>query len=137
MSGQWAININRDTELPAAPGAGLTSEDEGVPFLLEAAQGDRISGKISRAEVASVAVAALATPASVGALLLLLPALHHKGCLGTLLATARRTYQPWLLISFCLHLSMKAGLCVVKNHACYASAARTEEVEASWGEADT
>ena len=47
--------------------AGLTSEDEGVPFLLEASQGDCISGKISRAEVASVAVAALGTAASVGA----------------------------------------------------------------------
>ena len=47
--------------------AGLTSEDDGVPFLLEASQGDRISGKISRAEVASVAVAALGTAASVGA----------------------------------------------------------------------
>ena len=46
--------------------AGLTSEDEGVPFCLEASQGDRLVGKISRAEVASIAVAALGTPASVG-----------------------------------------------------------------------
>ena len=55
------------TKRASWPGAGLTSEDEGVPFLLEASQGDRISGKISRAEVASVAVAALGTAASVGA----------------------------------------------------------------------
>ena len=34
--------------------------------MLEAQQGDRISGKISRKEVASVAVAALGTEASVG-----------------------------------------------------------------------
>ena len=37
-----------------------------MPFRLEASQGDRLVGKISRAEVASVAVAALDTPASVG-----------------------------------------------------------------------
>jgi len=46
--------------------AGLTSEDEDVAFLLEASQGDRISGKISRKEVAAVTVAALGTAASVG-----------------------------------------------------------------------
>ena len=46
--------------------AGLTSEDEDKDFVLEASQGDRISGKISRKEVASVAVAALSTAASVG-----------------------------------------------------------------------
>lgn len=34
--------------------------------MLEAQQGDRISGKISRKEVASVAVAALGTEASIG-----------------------------------------------------------------------
>ena len=34
--------------------------------MLEAQQGDRISGKISRAQVASVAVAALGTEASIG-----------------------------------------------------------------------
>lgn len=47
--------------------AGLTSEDAGVPFLLEASQGDRISGKITRAEVASLVAAALASPAAAGA----------------------------------------------------------------------
>lgn len=46
--------------------AGLTSEDEDQEFVLEASQGDRISGKISRKEVAAVAVAALGTAASVG-----------------------------------------------------------------------
>lgn len=45
---------------------GLTSEDEDQDFLLEASQGDRISGKISRKEVAAVAVTALGTGASVG-----------------------------------------------------------------------
>ena len=34
--------------------------------MLEAQQGDRISGKISRKQVASVAVAALGTDASIG-----------------------------------------------------------------------
>ena len=34
--------------------------------MLEAQQGDRISGKISRAQVASMAVAALGTEASIG-----------------------------------------------------------------------
>ena len=47
--------------------AGLTSEDADVPFLLEASQGDRISGKITRAEVASLVAAALASPAAAGA----------------------------------------------------------------------
>ena len=47
--------------------AGLTSEDADVPFLLEASQGDRISGKIARAEVASLVAAALASPAAAGA----------------------------------------------------------------------
>ena len=46
---------------------GLTSEDADVPFLLEASQGDRISGKIARAEVASLVAAALASPAATGA----------------------------------------------------------------------
>ena len=46
--------------------AGLTTEDDDQPWLLEAQQGDRISGKISRAQVASVAVAALGTEASIG-----------------------------------------------------------------------
>ena len=45
---------------------GLTSEETDTAFLLEAAQGDRISGKISRAEVADVIVAALGTPAATG-----------------------------------------------------------------------
>ena len=46
--------------------AGLTTEDEDQPWILEAQQGDRISGKISRAQVASVAVTALGTEASIG-----------------------------------------------------------------------
>ena len=45
---------------------GLTTEDEDKPWVLEAQQGDRISGKISRAQVASVAVAAMGTEASIG-----------------------------------------------------------------------
>lgn len=47
--------------------AGLTTEGEDEPWVLEAQQGDRISGKVSRAQVASVAVAALGTEASIGA----------------------------------------------------------------------
>ena len=46
--------------------AGLTTEDEDQPWVLEVQQGDRISGKISRAQVASVAVSALGTEASIG-----------------------------------------------------------------------
>ena len=45
---------------------GLTTEEQDTGFLLDASQGDRISGKISRAEVASVIVAALHTPAATG-----------------------------------------------------------------------
>ena len=46
--------------------AGLTTEEEDTPFLLEAGQGDRIVGKITRAQVARVLAAALKTPGSVG-----------------------------------------------------------------------
>ena len=45
---------------------GLTTEDVEESFLMEAAQGDSISGKISREEAASVVNAALQTPASNG-----------------------------------------------------------------------
>lgn len=55
------------TACPHATRVGLTSEDADVPFLLEASQGDRISGKIARAEVASLVAAALASPAAAGA----------------------------------------------------------------------
>jgi hypothetical protein len=47
---------------------GLTTENVEESFLLEASQGDSISGKISRDEVASVMTAALQTPASTGEL---------------------------------------------------------------------
>ena len=50
---------------------GLTTEEKDTGFLLEASQGDRISGKISRAEVAAVIVAALDTPAATGQILAL------------------------------------------------------------------
>jgi hypothetical protein len=46
---------------------GLTSEDENEQFLVEARQGDAISGKISRAEVAQVVAHALRTPSATGA----------------------------------------------------------------------
>lgn len=46
---------------------GLTNEEEDTQFLLEAAQGDLISGKISRAEVAGLIVAALGSAAATGA----------------------------------------------------------------------
>ena len=49
--------------------AGLTSENEDTDFLLEASQGDRIVGKVTRVEVASVVASALSTPASTGKLL--------------------------------------------------------------------
>ncbi|CAL8465559.1 g5095 [Coccomyxa elongata] len=64
-AGEWAL---RSAGVPYAVvrSTGLTSEDEDQDFLLEASQGDRISGKISRKEVAAVAVAALGTGASVG-----------------------------------------------------------------------
>ncbi|CAL5221994.1 g4282 [Coccomyxa viridis] len=64
-AGEWAV---RSAELPytVIRSTGLTSEDEDKPWVLEAQQGDRISGKISRKEVASVAVSALSTEASIG-----------------------------------------------------------------------
>ncbi|EIE22978.1 CIA30-domain-containing protein [Coccomyxa subellipsoidea C-169] len=64
-AGEWAV---RSAGIPYAVvrSTGLTSEDEDTDFVLEASQGDRISGKISRKEVARVAVAALGTAASVG-----------------------------------------------------------------------
>ncbi|CAK0786611.1 hypothetical protein CVIRNUC_009825 [Coccomyxa viridis] len=64
-AGEWAV---RTSELPytVIRSTGLTTEDEDQPWVLEAQQGDRISGKISRAQVASVAVAALDTEASIG-----------------------------------------------------------------------
>ena len=65
LSNHRAISGEGMTRCGAA--AGLTTEDADTPFLLEASQGDRISGKISRAEVASLVSAALNTPASVGA----------------------------------------------------------------------
>ena len=46
---------------------GLTTEEEDERFLLEARQGDAISGKISRAEVAQVVTQALSTPLAAGA----------------------------------------------------------------------
>ena len=45
---------------------GLTNEEEDALFLLEASQGDLISGKISRAEVAHLIVAALGSSAAAG-----------------------------------------------------------------------
>jgi NAD(P)H-binding len=45
---------------------GLTTEEEDERFLLEARQGDAISGKISRAEVAQVVARALGTPLAAG-----------------------------------------------------------------------
>jgi uncharacterized protein YbjT (DUF2867 family) len=45
---------------------GLTTEEEEERFLLEARQGDAISGKISRAEVAQVVARALGTPLAAG-----------------------------------------------------------------------
>ena len=45
---------------------GLTTEEQDTRFLLEASQGDRISGKISRAEVAAVIVSAINNPAATG-----------------------------------------------------------------------
>ena len=46
--------------------AGLTTERIEESFLLEASQGDTISGKISREEAATVVASALQTPASRG-----------------------------------------------------------------------
>ena len=45
---------------------GLTTEQEGTLFPLELHQGDRVSGVISRAEVARLVVGALATPDAAG-----------------------------------------------------------------------
>ncbi|PSC71557.1 nadh:ubiquinone oxidoreductase complex i intermediate-associated 30 [Micractinium conductrix] len=45
---------------------GLTNESEPGEFLLEASQGDRITGRISREELASMVATALGTPAAAG-----------------------------------------------------------------------
>ncbi len=45
---------------------GLTNEDAGTSFLLEARQGDTISGKVARGEVAAVVAAALGASAAAG-----------------------------------------------------------------------
>ncbi|KAK9814216.1 hypothetical protein WJX72_002437 [[Myrmecia] bisecta] len=45
---------------------GLTNEEEGGPFVVEASQGDRISGKVSRAEVAALVATAINSPAGAG-----------------------------------------------------------------------
>lgn len=45
---------------------GLTTEEEDTAFALEARQGDAISGKVSRAEVAQVVAQALESPAAAG-----------------------------------------------------------------------
>lgn len=45
---------------------GITDKTEGGPFLLEARQGDTISGNVSRQELARLVVAALATPEATG-----------------------------------------------------------------------
>jgi len=42
-------------------------QDEDTAFLLEAQQGDAISGKVSRGEVAQVVVAAAGSPSAAGA----------------------------------------------------------------------
>lgn len=53
--------------------AGLSREKEDESFELEASQGDRIVGIISRQEVAAVTAAALDSPASAGTDSALLP----------------------------------------------------------------
>ena len=59
--------------LPAMPsiqsrfdGAGITDKQEGGPFLLEARQGDTISGNVSRQELAGLVATALSTPQAAG-----------------------------------------------------------------------
>lgn len=46
--------------------AGLTADKDMKPGVLEYSQGDRISGKILRSEVAHIVAAALKSPAAVG-----------------------------------------------------------------------
>lgn len=46
--------------------AGITDKTEGGPFLLEARQGDTISGNVSRQELARLVVTALSTPEATG-----------------------------------------------------------------------
>lgn len=52
--------------------AGITDKNEGGPFLLEAKQGDTISGNVSRHELARIVATALRTPEAAGLALLLL-----------------------------------------------------------------
>ncbi len=53
--------------------AGITDKTEGGPFLLEAQQGDTISGNVSRHELARLVVTALSTPEAAGPHFLMLP----------------------------------------------------------------
>ena len=46
--------------------AGITDKTEGGPFLLEAKQGDTISGNVSRDELARLVATALSTPEATG-----------------------------------------------------------------------
>ena len=48
--------------------AGITDKEEGGPFLLEAKQGDTISGNVSRPELARIVATALSTPQAAGGL---------------------------------------------------------------------
>lgn len=61
---------------------GLTTEDEDLDFLLEARQGDAISGKVSRAEVAQIVANALGNPCAAGVLSVLVALLGDKGWCG-------------------------------------------------------
>lgn len=58
--------------------AGITDKEEGGPFLLEAKQGDTISGNVSRTELARIVATALSTPQAAG--LLFFVTLHCVLC---------------------------------------------------------
>ena len=65
VQGVWSIVLHHDSDRISCI-TGLSSDKELMPRALELSQGDRISGKVLRQEVATVVVAALSSPAAVG-----------------------------------------------------------------------
>ena len=75
--------------------AGITDKTEGGPFLLEAHQGDTISGNVSRHELARLVVTALSTPEAAGVSV-------HAASSASAMLTASLSVQLNTLPTLCL-----------------------------------
>lgn len=60
------MQVQLDAGMTVCGCAGITDKTDGGPFLLEAQQGDTISGNVSRQELARLVVTALSTPEATG-----------------------------------------------------------------------